>query len=54
VSVPNADAIKGSLAQAQVAGIPIITLNSGFDDYKAPGRDHARRPDGGHRGQAAA
>src|ERR1700756_1333497 len=29
VSVPNADAIKGSLAKAKAAGIPIITLNSG-------------------------
>ncbi|TML09084.1 MAG: sugar ABC transporter substrate-binding protein [Actinobacteria bacterium] len=37
VSVPNADAIKGSLAKAKAAGIPIITLNSGVDDYKALG-----------------
>jgi simple sugar transport system substrate-binding protein len=37
VSVPNADAIKGSLAKAKAAGIPIITLNSGADDYKALG-----------------
>jgi simple sugar transport system substrate-binding protein len=37
VSVPNADAIKGSLAKATAAGIPIITLNSGVDDYKALG-----------------
>ena len=33
VSVPNADAIKGSLAKAQAAGIPIITLNSGADQF---------------------
>ena len=31
VSVPNADAIKGSLAKAKAAGIPIITLNSGAE-----------------------
>jgi simple sugar transport system substrate-binding protein len=37
VSVPNADAIKGSLAKAKAAGIPIITLNSGVDDYQALG-----------------
>jgi len=34
VSVPNADAIKGALAKAKAAGIPIITLNSGVDDFK--------------------
>lgn len=34
VSVPNADAIKGALAKATAAGIPIITLNSGLDDYQ--------------------
>src|SRR4051794_30553876 len=37
VSVPNADAIKGSLQKARNAGIPIVTLNSGLDDYKALG-----------------
>jgi len=37
VSVPNADAIKGSLAKAQEAGIPIITLNSGADQFKELG-----------------
>jgi simple sugar transport system substrate-binding protein len=37
VSVPNADAIKGSLQKARAAGIPIVTLNSGVDDYKALG-----------------
>jgi simple sugar transport system substrate-binding protein len=37
VSVPSADAIKGSLAKAKAAGIPIITLNSGADDFKALG-----------------
>jgi simple sugar transport system substrate-binding protein len=34
VSVPSADAIKGSLAKAKAAGIPIVTLNSGETDYK--------------------
>jgi simple sugar transport system substrate-binding protein len=37
VSVPNASAIKGALAKAKAAGIPIVTLNSGVDDYKALG-----------------
>jgi simple sugar transport system substrate-binding protein len=29
VSVPNADAIEGALQQAEDAGIPVVTLNSG-------------------------
>jgi simple sugar transport system substrate-binding protein len=37
VSVPNADAIRGSLQKAKAAGIPIITLNSGESDYKSLG-----------------
>jgi simple sugar transport system substrate-binding protein len=37
VSVPNADAIRGSLQKAKSAGIPIITLNSGETDSKALG-----------------
>jgi simple sugar transport system substrate-binding protein len=37
VSVPNADAIKGSLAKAKQAGIPIVTLNSGESDYQQLG-----------------
>ena len=37
VSVPNADAIKDSLAKAKAAGIPIVTLNSGETDSKALG-----------------
>jgi simple sugar transport system substrate-binding protein len=37
VSVPNASAIKGSLAKAKAAGIPIITLNSGAEDSKSLG-----------------
>jgi simple sugar transport system substrate-binding protein len=37
VSVPNADAIKGSLAKAKAAGIPIITLNSGAEDSESLG-----------------
>jgi simple sugar transport system substrate-binding protein len=37
VSVPNASAIKDSLAKAKAAGIPIITLNSGADDFKKLG-----------------
>jgi simple sugar transport system substrate-binding protein len=37
VSVPNYDAIKDSLAKAKAAGIPIITLNSGVDQFKEIG-----------------
>jgi simple sugar transport system substrate-binding protein len=37
VSVPNASAIKDSLAKAKAANIPIITLNSGVDDWKELG-----------------
>jgi simple sugar transport system substrate-binding protein len=37
VSVPNADAIKGSLAKAKAAGIPIITLNSGAEQFQQLG-----------------
>ena len=37
VSVPNYDAIKGALAKAKAAGIPIITLNSGVDQFKQIG-----------------
>jgi simple sugar transport system substrate-binding protein len=37
VSVPNADAIRGSLQKAKQAGIPIVTLNSGETDYKSLG-----------------
>jgi simple sugar transport system substrate-binding protein len=33
VSAPNPDALKDSLAKATSAGIPIITLNSGADDF---------------------
>jgi simple sugar transport system substrate-binding protein len=37
VSVPNYDAIKGELQKAKAAGIPIITLNSGLDQFKQIG-----------------
>jgi simple sugar transport system substrate-binding protein len=37
VSVPNASAIRGSLKKASDAGIPIVTLNSGAEDFKALG-----------------
>jgi len=37
VSVPNASAIKDSLAKAKAAGIPIVTLNSGADDFQSLG-----------------
>jgi simple sugar transport system substrate-binding protein len=37
VSAPNPDALKSALAAAQKANIPIITLNSGSDDFKQLG-----------------
>jgi simple sugar transport system substrate-binding protein len=37
VSVPNYDAIKSSLQKAKAAGIPIVTLNSGVDQFKQIG-----------------
>jgi simple sugar transport system substrate-binding protein len=37
VSVPNASAIQGSLKKAQDAGIPIVTLNSGAEDFQQLG-----------------
>jgi simple sugar transport system substrate-binding protein len=36
-SLPNAAAMKDSLARARKAGIPIYTLNSGLNDYKKLG-----------------
>jgi simple sugar transport system substrate-binding protein len=37
VSMPDYDALKGSLQKATAAGIPIITINSGSDHYKDVG-----------------
>src|SRR3954452_21776303 len=37
VSVPNYDAIKGELQNAKPAGIPIVTLNSGVDQFQQIG-----------------
>jgi len=37
VSLPDFDALKGSLAKAHDAGIPIITINSGSDHFKDVG-----------------
>ena len=42
VSVPNYDAIKAPLAKAKAAGIPIITLNSGLDQFKQIEADGSR------------
>jgi simple sugar transport system substrate-binding protein len=53
VSVPNPDAIKGSLAKAKDAGIPIITLNSGADQSQALGAITHVGQDEGIAGQAA-
>ena len=53
VSVPNADAIKGSLEKAKAAGIPIITLNSGADQFEALGAITHVGQDEGIAGEAA-
>ena len=37
VSVPDADALQESIQQANEAGIPMVTLNSGVDDYEELG-----------------
>jgi simple sugar transport system substrate-binding protein len=37
VSAPNVDAIKSAVQQAVAAGIPVITLNSGADDFQSLG-----------------
>lgn len=37
ISIPNPDAIKASVAKARAAGIPIVSLNSGSNDYLAFG-----------------
>ena len=37
VSLPDFDALKGSLQKAKDAGIPIITINSGSDHFKDVG-----------------
>ncbi|WP_432564008.1 substrate-binding domain-containing protein [Kineococcus sp. SYSU DK003] len=37
VSMPNASALTGALANAQAAGIPVVGFNAGFNDWKANG-----------------
>jgi simple sugar transport system substrate-binding protein len=37
VSVPDADALQESIQKANEAGIPMVTLNSGVDDYEELG-----------------
>ena len=37
ISVPDADALQESIQKANEAGIPIVTLNSGVDDYEQLG-----------------
>jgi simple sugar transport system substrate-binding protein len=37
VSAPNPDALKSALSRAKAAGIPIITLNSGADQFRQLG-----------------
>ena len=41
VSLPNADALGGSIQAAVAAGIPVITINSGLE-LKGAGRADAR------------
>ena len=37
VSIPNADAVAGPIRNAVDAGIPVITINSGFDVSRSLG-----------------
>jgi simple sugar transport system substrate-binding protein len=37
ISIPNPGAIKASIAKATAAGIPVVSLNSGSNDYKSFG-----------------
>src|SRR5688500_8636755 len=34
VSIPNADALSGSIAKAVAAGIPVVSMNSGSDVFR--------------------
>ena len=46
VSAPDIGAISGALAEAEAAGIPIVTLNSGIRPARADAqRDHPRGPE---------
>jgi len=53
VSMPDYDALKGSLQKARDAGIPIITINSGSDHYKDVGAITHVGQDENFAGQAA-
>src|SRR5262245_10124241 len=37
VSIPNAGAVKGVLAKAKAAGIPVVMFNAGANDWKSLG-----------------
>jgi simple sugar transport system substrate-binding protein len=37
VTMPNASALTDALANAKAAGIPVVGLNAGYDDWKANG-----------------
>ena len=49
VSAPNPDAIQGAMDQANDAGIPLVTMNSGCRGLPGPARLHPRRPGRVHR-----
>lgn len=37
VSMPNASALQGALANAKAAGIPVVAFNAGFNDFASVG-----------------
>jgi simple sugar transport system substrate-binding protein len=53
VSAPNPDAIKPSLAKAEAAGIPVVTLNSGASVFQSLGAITHVGQDEGIAGQGA-
>ena len=49
VSMANPDGLEDSVKAAVAAGIPVITINSGIDQFKDVRRHHPRRPERDHR-----
>ena len=47
VSMANPDGLESSIKAAVAAGIPVITINSGIDEWQGLRRDHPRRPERG-------
>ena len=50
ISMANPDGLEASIKAAVAAGVPVITINSGIDDWRGVRRDHPRRPERDHRG----